>query len=56
MKKVEIMPHGRCIAGSCDNDKRYPERMIVYSNLKDGKIVFHKLPVNEERQKLGYMQ
>ena len=25
--------------------------MIVYSNVKDGKMVFHKLPVNEERQK-----
>ena len=25
--------------------------MIVYSNVKDRKIVFHKLPVNEERQK-----
>ena len=25
--------------------------MIVYSNVKDEKIVFHKLPVNEERQK-----
>ena len=25
--------------------------MIIHSNVKDGKIVFHKLPVNEERQK-----
>ena len=25
--------------------------MIVYSNVRDGKIVFQKLPVNEERQK-----
>ena len=25
--------------------------MIVHSNVKDGRIVFHKLPVNEERQK-----
>ena len=29
----------------------YPERMTVHSNVKDGQIVFHKLPVNEERQK-----
>ena len=28
----------------------YPQRMIVYSNVRDGQIVFHKLPVNEERQ------
>ena len=45
------MPHDRCIVGCCDNDKRYPERMIVHSNVKDGKIVFHNLPVNEERRK-----
>ena len=25
--------------------------MIVYCNVKNDKIVFHKLPVNEERQK-----
>ena len=29
----------------------YLQRMIVHSNVKDGQIVFHKLPVNEERQK-----
>ena len=29
----------------------YSQRMIVYSNVKDGQIVFHKLPVNEGRQK-----
>ena len=25
--------------------------MMIHSNVKDGKIFFHKLPVNEERQK-----
>ena len=44
-------PHDRCTVGCCNNDKRYPERMIVQSNVKDGKLVFHKLPVNEERSK-----
>ena len=29
----------------------YPETMIVHSNVKDGQRVFHKLLVNEERQK-----
>ena len=46
--------NGRCIVGCSDDDKRYIpylERTIVYSNVKNGKIVFHKLPVNEERQK-----
>ena len=46
------MPHNRCIVGCCDNDKRYPDRMIVHSDVKDGKIAFHKLPVNEDK-KLG---
>ena len=45
------MPQDRDIAGCCDNDKRYPERMIIYSNVKGGKIFFHKLSINEERQK-----
>ena len=37
--------------GCCKMTKgSYPQRMIVYSNVKDGQIVFHKLPVNEERQ------
>ena len=38
--------------GCCKMTKgSYPERMIVHSNVKDGQIVFHKLLVNEERQK-----
>ena len=28
----------------------YPERMIVHSNVKDGQIVFHKLPVNVAKE------
>ena len=47
-----MSPHDWCIiVGCCNNDKRYPERMIVHSNVKDGKLVFHKLPVNEERKR-----
>ena len=45
------MPHDRCIVGCSDNDKRHAGRMIVHSNVIDGKIVFHKLPLNEERRK-----
>ena len=37
--------------GCCDNGKRYPERMIAHSNVKDRGIVFHKLLINEESQK-----
>ena len=47
-----MSPHDWCIiVGCCNNDKRYAERMIVHSNVKDGKLVFHKLPVNEERKR-----
>ena len=46
------MSYDRHIVECCNNDKRYPERMIVHGNVKDhGKLVFHKLPVNEESQK-----
>ena len=44
-------PHDRCIVEYCNNDKRYPGRMIVQSNVKHGKLVFHKLPLNNERKK-----
>ena len=47
------MSYDSHIVECCNNDKRYPERMIVHGNVKDhGKLVFHKLPVNEERQRL----
>lgn len=45
------MSHVRCIVGRCNNDKKYLERMIVHRNVKYGKLVFYKLPANEERQK-----
>ena len=50
MTKYNIS-YDRCIVRCCANDERYLERMIVHSNVKHGKIVFHKLPVNEEEQK-----
>ena len=38
--------------GCCKMRKgSYFERMTVHSNVKDGQIVFHKMPVNGERQK-----
>ena len=45
------MSHVRCRVGRCNNDKKYPERMIVHRKVKYGKLVFYKLPANEERQK-----
>ena len=35
--------HTRCIIGVCNNDNRYPERMVKHSNVT-GSIVMHCLP------------
>jgi len=43
--------HDRCVIGVCNNDKRYPERMEVHSNVASGKIVMHKLPSDPNRSK-----
>ena len=45
------MVNDRCIVGCRDNDKRYPDRMIIHSNVTSGKLVFHKIPVNKEQRK-----
>ena len=45
------MVNDRCVVGCCDSNKRYPDRMIIHSNVTSGKLVFHKIPVNEERRK-----
>ena len=41
----------KCVVGCCDNDKRYRDRMVIHSNVTSGKLVFYKIPVNEERLK-----
>ena len=45
------MVNDRCVIGCCDNNKRYPDRMIIHSYVTSRKLVFHKIPVNEERWK-----
>ena len=45
------MFNDRCVIECCDNGKRYPDRMTIHSNVSSGKVVFHKIPVNEERRK-----
>ena len=45
------MVNDRCVAGCCGNDKMYPDRMITHSNITSGKLIFHKIPVNEEERK-----
>lgn len=48
--------HNRCCVGPCDNDKRYPEKYIIHSNVTSRKIVFHKFPTNEQNRKLWTSQ
>ena len=45
------MVHDRCVVGVCNNDKRYPERLEVHSNVTSGNISFHKLPAHLERRR-----
>ena len=45
------MVNDRCIVGCCDKNKRYPDKMIIHSNVASGKLVFHKIPVKKERWK-----
>ena len=41
------MKAARCCVGGCDNDKRYPDRIVKHSNVV-GKLRFHNFPANEE--------
>ena len=36
----------RCVVGVCNNDKRYPLRYEIHSNVTDGNLKFHKIPVD----------
>ena len=40
--------HTKCVIGVCNNDKRYPERMVKHSNVI-GNIVMHSLPTKDEK-------
>ena len=44
------MVNDRYVVGFCGNDERYPDTMIIHRNVASGKLVFHKIPVNEERR------
>ena len=39
--------HSRCVVGICDNDKRFPNKMVKHSYVQ-GDIKIHKLPVNNQ--------
>ena len=45
------MGHDRCVVGICDNDRRYPQRYVIHSNVSSGKLSFHKLPASPEKRK-----
>ena len=47
--------HSRCAVGVCDNDKRFPNKMIKHSNVQSD-IKMHKFPVNNERKRVWITQ
>ena len=45
----EIMPHYRCCVGGCDNDSRYPDKIVKRGHV-EGELRWHYLPKNPERR------
>ena len=44
------MPNYRCCVGGCDNDSRYPDKIVKRSNVKE--LKFHYFPKDPEKRKL----
>lgn len=44
--------NGSCVFGVFDNDKRFPDKIIQYSNVQ-GDIKMLKLPVNDDKKEPG---
>ena len=44
------MPNHRCCVGGCNNDWRYPEKLVVKSHVKE--LKFHHFPKDELKRKL----
>ena len=45
------MVNEKCVFRCCDDDKRYPDNIIIHSNVASRKLIFHKILVTEERRK-----
>ena len=45
----EIMPHYHCCVSGCDNDSRYPDKIVKHGHVK-GELHWHYLPKNPERR------
>ena len=43
------MPHYRCCVGGCDNDSRYPDKIVKRGHV-EGELRWHYLPKNPERR------
>ena len=48
------MPNYRCCVGGCDNDSRYPEKVVKRSHVAE--LKFHCFPKDEARRKLWKKQ
>ena len=50
-----MLSHAFCVVGVCNNNKRYPERIVKHGNVK-GEVIIHKLPTDEDKKKVWIQQ
>ena len=43
------MGHDRCCVGACDNNRRYPDKLILPSNVTS--VTWHRFPKNDTKRK-----
>ena len=46
--------HDRCCVGGCNNDRRYPDRYVIRSHVKD--LQFHKVPTDAVKKQIWEKQ
>ena len=44
--------HDQCCVGICNNDKRYPEKYEIHSNVVEGKLTMHRFPTDPDKRKI----
>ena len=43
------MARDRCCVGTCDNDGRYPDKLIIFSNVTS--VMWHRFPKDDIKRK-----
>ena len=46
--------HDRCCVGPCNNDKRFPNRMVVRGHVHQ--VLFHRFPKDEKEKNIWVQQ